>query len=358
MTPSTPLTPLTLEALAERVARTSGLPEAKALSALQGLFAVAAERVAATGRAELPGIGIIVGRTDSAGAAEVSFVPAPEFAEAVNEPFAMFEPIELADDADLAIATARDGATEEQAEEATAEVKQTAAEQTVVEEPVVKEAVVKEPVVKEPAALQTAVNQPVVEQCEMPNEGGAEASSADAPRCIPTSLETGGAAVAHPRVYRLGWLAVGLVIGIIIGYLAGALVYRPAATTPQPETEQLAVSETDSIITAEPAADAVTASAADEAAMTPAAAEPAIMRTDTVTVRRYITHMAKEYYGDRTFWVYIYEANADVLGHPERTLPGTVVKIPTPESIPADPKNPADVKRARTLAAEIYGRFQ
>lgn len=82
------------------------------------------------------------------------------------------------------------------------------------------------------------------------------------------------------------------------------------------------------------------------------------MRTDTVTVRRYITHMAKEYYGDRIFWVYIYEANADVLGHPERTLPGTVVKIPTPESIPADPKNPADVKRARTLAAEIYARFQ
>lgn len=83
-----------------------------------------------------------------------------------------------------------------------------------------------------------------------------------------------------------------------------------------------------------------------------------ILCTDTVTVRRYITHMAKDYYGDRNFWVYIYEANKDVLGHPERTLPGTVVNIPTPSSIPANPSNPDDIKQARLLAAEIYARFQ
>lgn len=91
-----------------------------------------------------------------------------------------------------------------------------------------------------------------------------------------------------------------------------------------------------------------------------AAASPAadILCTDTVTVRRYITHMAKDYYGDRNFWVYIYEANKEVLGHPERTLPGTVVSIPTPSSIPANPSNPEDIKKAKHLAAEIYSRFQ
>ena len=67
------------------------------------------------------------------------------------------------------------------------------------------------------------------------------------------------------------------------------------------------------------------------------ATQPAILCSDTVTVKRYITHMAKDYYGDRNFWVYIYEANKEILGHPERTLPGTVVQIPTPASIPANP---------------------
>ena len=68
--------------------------------------------------------------------------------------------------------------------------------------------------------------------------------------------------------------------------------------------------------------------------------------------------MAKDYYGDRNFWVYIYEANKEILGHPERTLPGTVVQIPTPASIPANPSNPDDIRQAKQLASEIYARFQ
>lgn len=147
-------------------------------------------------------------------------------------------------------------------------------------------------------------------------------------------------------------MAVGLVIGIIIGYLAGALTYS-RRTAPQGEITAAAptaetADPTDTIVVEE-----------SEAAGTPSAA-PAetAMTTDTVTTRRYITHMAKDYYGDRIFWVYIYEANAEALGHPERTLPGTVVRIPSAETVPADPSDPDDIRRARALAAEIYSRFR
>lgn len=347
-------TPLTLDELAARVADASGLSNESVTAALRALFAAAADRLAANGRAELPGIGVFV--TDPATDAEVEFVADAAFADAVNEPFAMFEPLELSDDTDLAIATSQ---AEDSAEALTEEpTKQPTEASTETQTEVLTEAPTEAPTAPVAEAASEVEMQPdnvddsAVETPQSPVEE--PSPTINAPVSVPS----------HPRVYRLGWLAVGLVIGIIIGFLSGALVYKQPSALPTQEQAEAVDNASDAggvdasdAVTDNPSVAATAAEVAPEA-VTPAAPATATLRTDTVTTRRYITHMAKEYYGDRIFWVYIYEANADVLGHPERTLPGTVVKIPTPESIPADPHDAEDIKRARALAAEIYARFQ
>ena len=47
--------------------------------------------------------------------------------------------------------------------------------------------------------------------------------------------------------------------------------------------------------------------------------------------------MARRHYGAQVYWVYIYEANADHLGHPDRIAPGTRLLIP-PRSTAAAPE--------------------
>lgn len=357
--------PLTLANLAAHVAQASGLDASRVTTALQSLFETATERLTATGRAELPGIGIFVKEGE-----DVTFVPDGPFAEAVNEPFAMFEPLELADDADIAIATAntsensegydhsmnsesaesalRAESGEDYSEDTGADEKSEGSEKS--EEAEKSEAVEKSEDYESTEMPEVSEPQPTPEAADAPAE----------PARIPAAVT---APLPAHRFYRLGWLAVGVVIGLIIGFLTGALIYKQPSS---PAIAQVSDIKTpDAEIVSEPESSpeqSLTEASATQASEAEGAsapqAHPAIMRTDTVTVRRYITHMAKDYYGDRIFWVYIYEANTDILGHPERTLPGTVVKIPTPESIPADPSNPADVKRARALAAEIYSRFQ
>ena len=82
------------------------------------------------------------------------------------------------------------------------------------------------------------------------------------------------------------------------------------------------------------------------------------IKYDTVKINRYITNMAKEYYGDTNFWSYIYEENKEQLGHPERIYPGTVVKIPKASKYGIDATDPASVQRAKVKAIEIYARFR
>lgn len=343
-------TPLTLDELAARVAEASGLPTESVTVALRAFFTAAADRLAAHGRAELPGIGVFV--ADPATDAEVQFVADAAFAEAVNEPFAMFEPLELSDDTDLAIATSQAEDTAEAPTETPTEVLTEVQTQSPTDAPTEAPIAPEAKAASEVEILPDTADVSVVEASQSPVE-----------ETSPTINAT-VTAPSHPRVYRLGWLAVGLVIGVIIGFLSGALVYKQTPAMPAQVQAEAVDNSSDAggVDLSDAATDnpSTNATAADvtgtEAA--PTSPAPATLRTDTVTTRRYITHMAKEYYGDRIFWVYIYEANSDVLGHPERTLPGTVVKIPNSESIPADPHNAEDLKRARALAAEIYARFQ
>jgi len=79
---------------------------------------------------------------------------------------------------------------------------------------------------------------------------------------------------------------------------------------------------------------------------------------DTIGEHRYLTTMAKDHYGNFNLWPYIYEENKGFIGHPDRIKPGTKVVIPPLSKYGVDPKNPADIKKAKRLGIEIYARYK
>lgn len=87
----------------------------------------------------------------------------------------------------------------------------------------------------------------------------------------------------------------------------------------------------------------------------PAQQEPVY---ETVSPTNYLSSMARRHYGAQIYWVYIYEANTDILGHPDRIAPGTRVVIPPKSSFP-QASSEAEARRiAERKAAEINRRFR
>ena len=78
---------------------------------------------------------------------------------------------------------------------------------------------------------------------------------------------------------------------------------------------------------------------------------------DTISTTRYLTTMAKSHYGNYNLWPYIYEENKAKLGHPDRIRPGTPVVIPKLSKYGVDPKNAADIEKAKKMGVEIYARY-
>lgn len=99
-------------------------------------------------------------------------------------------------------------------------------------------------------------------------------------------------------------------------------------------------------------------------ATTPETAAPTtpsdIKAMDKITKTRYLTSMAKDYYGNFNFWPYIYMENEAKLGHPhpDRIKPGTSVVIPDITlKYDIDTTNPKEIEKAKKLATDIYHRF-
>lgn len=79
---------------------------------------------------------------------------------------------------------------------------------------------------------------------------------------------------------------------------------------------------------------------------------------DTVTPNRFLTTMARQYYGPVEYWAFIYEANADHLGNPNRIKPGTRVLIPDRSEFETDGSTEATINRAKRIGREIYSRYE
>jgi len=73
---------------------------------------------------------------------------------------------------------------------------------------------------------------------------------------------------------------------------------------------------------------------------------------ETFQVGSRLTLLALKYYGSKDFWVYIYEANKDVIKNPDNISVGTKIKIPKLDNSLIDFKNQKCIQKARELQSK------
>lgn len=123
-----------------------------------------------------------------------------------------------------------------------------------------------------------------------------------------------------------------------------------AATTVKPGTT-VARTTTSAVKPVTPAAKTTTAAAKTT---TPAVSTEYIA-TVVLKPGDRLNLLALKYYGDKIFWVYIYQANKSVIPHPDNIPTGITIRIPKPDPKLIDPKNQALVAKAKALQLQYIG---
>ncbi len=81
-----------------------------------------------------------------------------------------------------------------------------------------------------------------------------------------------------------------------------------------------------------------------------------IMAMETITPGGRFALFARQYYGCRDFWGYIYEANKDHISNPDNVPIGTVIKIPKLPKELIDKNNPECIRKALELDNMYLGK--
>lgn len=308
---------LTVQALAARIASTLGITPEAAEQLIHDYFVDVAERLQRGETVDIDNLGKF------AAGGESLFTPLPDVAARINEPFAFFEPVEL-----------NDGVT--------AEILDLTAP-----------AIPEPSPAPEPERIEEPAPEPEPEKIEEPAPEPEIPESPETP-IIPNfpqasePPEPSEPLKSHCAHALAAWATGCLLLGLTIGGLTGYWVGRHTTLFPTSPAEPVEKVEPLTTLNDTSATSATSVSSATSA--TP-------VTTDTVRADYYITDMARKYYGNKDFWSYIYEENADSLGHPEHIHPGQILVIPDAAKYDIDPDNKESLKRARALAIEIYGRY-
>lgn len=166
--------------------------------------------------------------------------------------------------------------------------------------------------------------------------------------------------------FGLGFL-VGILVGLALGACAAYLaidylfpVKQPAEIVEEESVElEVLPPLTDSV--APPQAEATTPAAQQaetaKPAETPAQPANAAVVTDEIQKGYLINDMAKKHFGNKAFWVYIYEENKAKIKNPNSMQPGDKLVIPPAEKYGIDASNPQSVKTANDKASKILSQF-
>lgn len=144
------------------------------------------------------------------------------------------------------------------------------------------------------------------------------------------------------------WLS--FIIGICIGYVLGCIYPYRINSNNMDNINTVNVTSSESEIAVDTLInlDSISSNVVNDA----------IVVTDTISNKRFLTTMAREHYGEMYFWVYIYEENKNILGNPNHIKPGTVVVIPPKSKYNIDKNNEEYVRDAKLKALQIYAPYQ
>lgn len=347
---------VTLSQLITRLAETAKIDNNTSRRFIKALFDTITRQLEAGETVEIKGVGTFEA-VDRDGRRSVTFTPDAALAAELNRPFEMFQAVELAPDVDF------DAEMPEEAAES-AELSESSENSEHSEHSEHSENSESSEPSEEPQPASWVASTPV----PFPAPPGAQTEPYEAENDPAEEREEVPAAQPGKRFWI--WAVVGLLVTIGIGY-AAAVFYVPVTPQPRTETveEPVPVPEEVDPATLAPAAlspeaeTSVTAPATEttaspapvaDTAEQPAAASKAEPVYDTVEVS--LIRLAKKHYGENLFWVYIYEANTDVIHNPNTIRPGTRVVIPDRSTFPG-----ATPQEARELAkkkqSEILSRF-
>ncbi|MDE6301308.1 MAG: HU family DNA-binding protein [Muribaculaceae bacterium] len=381
--------PINLPSLISKISVATGISPADVRRFLHELFATVEQGLSSGEIVEIKGLGAFVRGADISH--PVLFRPEPELAACLNEPFAAFEAVELNDGAEQEISVlpaddARDEIPNEFRSEMVAEPAEIPLTATPDQTPDVaaEDITVSVPEDTENNTSEvsdecenTAVSEDVPAPVLEPEDEEPAGELKHEP--IPEEIEEEQDAPASPEQNRTLWLVAGILIGLIVGlcggYFAGKAMgaYSLPEDFEYPETET--VEESQEVVVETPAEMTETTPMPDEQMPeeTPeirtAINEPETVVTDapesskkaepvydTVTNKRYLAILAKEHYGVKNYWIFIYEANPG-LGNPNKIAPGTKVLIPDKSTFEEETPQ-ATAAKASKLIGELSRKYK
>ncbi len=248
-----------------------------------------------------------------------TFLPDAELKERVNEPFSFFETVELSEDADI-----------QQLESLPEEEKEVEAE------------------------IQPVAAEPVIETPPPP-------VATPRPPHIPPKHPVSSRKKDNHRKsnHRKGWIGgIGVFLVAVCGlclYLYMGSHYVVKDTTPPVGyvvADDLApqLPEDDSLLADEALL------AADTVAATDSVTPYKEVKVITIKENDRLTYLAEAYYGNRAFWVYIYQFNKTVIRNPDVIAVGMELILPDPEVYGIDANDSASIRKALLLEKEMKVR--
>ena len=147
----------------------------------------------------------------------------------------------------------------------------------------------------------------------------------------------------------------GFIWGALVSVLVCAVVFY--VVYPKGVVEAPKSNEKEDASVAPDSVSASAASASDGAIPATSVAEKPAVVLDTLTAQMVLFRMARKHYGEAHFWVYIYQENRDKIKDPNNVNPGTVVVIPPAEKYGIDANSKESVDKAKALSYEILSRY-
>ncbi len=333
------------------LARRADIEPHEADGFVRAFFVAAADAITANGTLTVKGLGTFVVSGD-----DVKYVPDATLAETINAPFALFEAVELPDDAPIdepepkpqpELKPELEPNSEPEPEPVTRPIGDSG--QSFMTDPSPATEPAREP---EPETLQEPAQEPAQEPVQEPeSEALQEPAQEPEPEAVQEPIQESEPYVVADAHHSPIWRWILVIIVVAAAYAVG--LFTPAIARWVEAISRPVPTDTVRVQVVEPVA---VMPASDTDAI--AAPKPPKEHLDTVRVKYYITHMAKRYYGDDNFWSYIYKENEAILGNPDLTQPGTVVVIPPAEKYHIDANNPTSLQVAKQLGYEIYQKYR
>lgn len=291
-----------------------------------------------------------------------TFTPDKELKELVNKPFSLFDTVELNEEVDFSDVdvSAETSGAEEAADDSSEEILPDGIPEQAIEAPQTSEPEVKpEPAVEEETAPQ--------------EEAKAEPKPAE-----PVSSVSGYKEYRRKRrrsasrklLFPIACLFVVIVLGIVyIVCLSGRTTVNknwepPMAEVgnPTPEAGMNPVPADSTGVTPPDSASLATDSVVAEPPVVEENHPEETPKSDilalvTIKAGDRLASFAKQYYGHKFFWVYIYQYNQDIISDPNNIPIGTELRIPDPGLYGIDATDRSSIDKAAALQSQILGKF-